>query len=213
MSKIGSLRYCNCVYLVKKKVFNINAFLIFLILSCICAIFFVLSPAHGQSSEKYISFDISKSKKVTPEPIFACKKVTEPESIVAKKAPEPSKKSVVAKKETTPKLVYWKTVKAKITAYTPGKESCGRYADGRTSIGRNAWRMTGVATAPKAIPYGTVIDIPGIGKKIVDDTGSAMRRSARRGVYHIDLRMIYPYQCKKWGIRWMNVKLYRIKKA
>jgi len=166
----------------------------------------MLAPAHGQNEQYAMSFDLSAKRHVQEAPKVA---VMMPEP--SKKAPVPVKKAVVAKKETTSRLEYWKTVTAKVTAYTPGKESCGKYANGKTSIGRNAWRMIGVATAPKAIPYGTVIDIPGVGKRIVDDTGGAMRQNARRGIYHIDLRMQYVYQCKKWGVRWMKVKLYRKK--
>jgi len=208
MRKIDSLRYSNCIYLVKSKI-NTNAILCGVIVACVFALFCMLTPAHGENESRYVSYAIStpEPKKVTEEPVLIAKKVIE--QPVIKKAPEPPKKPIIAKKESKSNLVYWKTVKAKITAYTPGKESCGKYANGKTSIGKNAWRMVGVATAPKAIPYGTVIDIPGVGKRIVDDTGSAMRRNARRGIYHIDLRMPYVYQCKRWGIRWMNVKLYR----
>ena len=54
-----------------------------------------------------------------------------------------------------PGYVYWKTVRAKVTAYEPGRRSCGKYANGKTSIGQNAWIMDGVAADPRAIPYGT----------------------------------------------------------
>ena len=63
---------------------------------------------------------------------------------------------------------------AKITAYTPGKESCGKHANGRTSINKNAWKMDGIAVDPKAIPYGTKVWIDGIGFKEADDTGGAI---------------------------------------
>ncbi len=109
-----------------------------------------------------------------------------------------------------PGYVYWKTVRAKVTAYEPGRRSCGKFADGKTSLGQNAWKMDGVATDPKAIPYGCYVVIPGVGSKEVDDTGSGMRDSWQRyRRYHIDLRMPYYGQAKRWGVKHLDVKVYR----
>ncbi len=130
-----------------------------------------------------------------------------------------SKKRTAARRSSSAKqaagvipkgYVYWKTVRAKVTAYDPSRVSCGKFADGKTSIGQNAWVMDGVATDPRAIPYGTYVVIPGVGAKQVDDTGSAMRRSWRRHRrFHVDLRMVYPYQANRWGVKHLDVKLYR----
>ncbi len=105
--------------------------------------------------------------------------------------------------------VYWKTIKARVTAYEPSRRSCGRFADGKTSTGGNAWKMDGCAAYPGAVPYGALVHIPGVGFRKVDDTGPAMRRSWARGRYHIDVRMKYYYQARRWGSRNMDVKLYR----
>ncbi len=105
--------------------------------------------------------------------------------------------------------VYWKTVKARVTAYEPSKRCCGRFADGRTSTGRNAWKMDGCAAYPGAVPYGSLVHIPGVGFRKVDDTGPAMKRSWAKGRYHIDVRMKYYYQARRWGSKTMDVKLYR----
>jgi 3D (Asp-Asp-Asp) domain-containing protein len=104
----------------------------------------------------------------------------------------------------------WKVVHAKVTAYEPSSRSCGKFANGKTSIGENAWVMDGVATDPKAIPYGSYVEIPGVGLKEVDDTGSAMRHYWRsHGRYQIDLRMTYYGQAKSWGVKYLDVKVYR----
>lgn len=110
---------------------------------------------------------------------------------------------------------YWKTVNAKVTAYEPSAVSCGKFANGKTSIGRNAWRVSvGVAISPKAIPYGTMLYIPKIGWRKADDTGSAMEHSWGKGVYHIDVRMTYVYECMLWGKKWLKVDLYeQVKKS
>ena len=105
--------------------------------------------------------------------------------------------------------VLWKTVSARVTAYEPSRRSCGRFADGKTSLGGNAWKLNGVAACPKAIPYGTLVHIPGVGFRTVDDTGGQMRKSWRRGIYHVDLRMTYIYQARRWGNRHLTIKLYK----
>ncbi len=106
--------------------------------------------------------------------------------------------------------VYWKTVRAKVTSYEPGKTSCGKYADGRTSIGESAWVLDGVAADPRAIPYGTYCVVPGVGGKKVDDTGSAMRGAwAKNRSYHIDVRVSTVREARRWGVKYLDIKLYR----
>ena len=89
-----------------------------------------------------------------------------------------------------------------MTGYTPGEESCGKYADGFTSIGENAWATGGIAADPRLLPYGTMVLIPGVGYRIVDDTGSAMRKAWReKGETHIDLRFQTVPEAKTWGVQ------------
>ncbi len=105
---------------------------------------------------------------------------------------------------------FWKKTDALLTAYDPSERSCGKFANGRTSTGENAWEMDGVAVDPDVIPYGTKIWIPGIGFRVADDTGQAMRDSWKNhGRIHIDIRMTYPYQARKWGIQNRPVFLFR----
>ena len=104
---------------------------------------------------------------------------------------------------------YWKTVKVKLSAYCPCWRCCGRFADGRTSIGRNAWNADGCGVDPRIIPYYTMIRIPGAGLRMADDTGPAMRRSRIRGITHIDVRMGSHWMARQWGVRWKSVEMYR----
>ena len=104
---------------------------------------------------------------------------------------------------------HWKSIWAKVTAYCPCRRCCGRFSDGRTSTGRNAWREDGCGVDPQLIPYGTLIKIPGAGIRKADDTGPAMRRSARRGIYHIDVRYESHWIARKWGKRWCSIELYK----
>lgn len=125
---------------------------------------------------------------------------------------------------------------AKVTAYTPGPESCGPYADGFTSIMVNIQtdnpnKVYGIAVNPRAIPYRTPIYVPGYWESlqsninlrptnmtIADDTGSAMRNfrphwrtiNGNR-VYievHLDVRYRLVSTCMNWGVRYMRVFIY-----
>ncbi|MBI3096798.1 MAG: 3D domain-containing protein [Planctomycetes bacterium] len=109
-----------------------------------------------------------------------------------------------------PGYVYWKTIQARVTAYEPSSRSCGKSADGMTSLGDNAWRMDGCAVDPRAIPYRTLIEVPGLGVREADDTGGAMRRSwDRHRRFHIDVRFPYVAQAREWGVQTLYVNLYR----
>lgn len=108
-----------------------------------------------------------------------------------------------------PKFVYQKTLKAKVTAYTPGKESCGIYADGLTSTGKNAWNLDGVAADPSVLPYGTILFIPGVGYREVDDTGVAMRDAWKNEKnIHIDLRFADVSEARKWGVQQLPIHIF-----
>lgn len=99
------------------------------------------------------------------------------------------------------------TATALVTGYCPCRRCCGRFANGRTSTGTSAWKP-GVAADPDILPYGTVVEVPGYGTHMVDDTGIAMRRSwRRRGRLHIDLRFTYHYQARNWGVRYLRVRI------
>lgn len=91
---------------------------------------------------------------------------------------------------------------ARITAYCPCESCCGKWADGLTSRGRNAWRTRGVAVDPKVIPYGSTVSIPGYGDFIADDTGGAMRKP---GQVKIDLRFHTHAAALEFGVKTMEV--------
>ncbi len=85
----------------------------------------------------------------------------------------------------------WMAVKVTTTCYVPVEEQCDATPD-RTATNTPAYTTYGIAADPKAIPYGTRLRIPGYGEYKVDDTGSAMKRSWRKQVVHLDLRI--PFQ-------------------
>ncbi|MFW5856845.1 MAG: 3D domain-containing protein [Planctomycetota bacterium] len=99
------------------------------------------------------------------------------------------------------------TATALVTGYCPCRRCCGRFANGRTSIGTSAWKP-GIAADPDVLPYGTVVEVPGYGAYKVDDTGIAMRRSWRyRGRLHLDLRFTYHWQARQWGAQYVRVRI------
>lgn len=102
-----------------------------------------------------------------------------------------------------------KIIKMKVTAYCPCKKCCGRYAKGRTSTGKNAWKTQGVAACPKIISYGTYLAIPKVGIRKVDDTGQKMRNEAKKGIHHIDIRMRNHQTAKNFGVKWLKVKIIK----
>lgn len=89
-------------------------------------------------------------------------------------------------------------VYARVTAYCPCEKCCGKFADGQTSRGRDAWTTRGVAVDPKVIPYGSTVHIPGAGSFEADDTGAAMRKPGRP---RIDLRFHDHQAALEWGVK------------
>jgi len=85
------------------------------------------------------------------------------------------------------------------TAYDPGPISCGKYADGYTSIGLKAGRGV-VAVDPRVIPLGTRLYIEGYGLAVAGDVGSAIK--GRR----IDLGFPTYREALQYGRR--TVKVY-----
>jgi len=67
---------------------------------------------------------------------------------------------------------------------------------------------TGIAAAPTILPYGTLIKVTGYNNgnwAKVDDTGGAMRKDAKRGIVHIDLRFKTHAEAVQWGRRHMTI--------
>ena len=102
-----------------------------------------------------------------------------------------------------------KTINVIATAYCPCARCCGRMS-GKTSTNKNAWKP-GVAADPRAIPYNTIIHVPGYDRAdlvAVDDTGGAMRRAWGQGYVLIDVRMTYHWQARQWGRKELSIKVY-----
>ena len=93
----------------------------------------------------------------------------------------------------------WKTLKVLATAYCPCSKCCGRFADGKTAIGNNAFTK-GVAVDKKVIPLRSVLRIPGYGEVVADDVGGAIKKR------HIDVRFNTHKAALKWGRKFLTVE-------
>jgi 3D (Asp-Asp-Asp) domain-containing protein len=62
-----------------------------------------------------------------------------------------------------------------VSAYCPCEICCGPYADGITSSGERAIEGITIAADPNVLPEGTEVYIEGIGHRIVQDTGGAIK--------------------------------------
>jgi 3D (Asp-Asp-Asp) domain-containing protein len=101
-----------------------------------------------------------------------------------------------------------KWVQTLTTGYCPCAICCGLFSDGRTSINRDVVKFPfGIAAEPKLIDYRTMVDVPGYGLAMIDDTGGAMRQSAIKNIVHFDLRFQTHMQARKWGRRWLYIPL------
>lgn len=134
--------------------------------------------------------------------------------IKAEKVPEEKTNLLLVWREPTPlpnqamtNKPTSRTTNMKVTAYCPCEKCCGKYADGFTSTGKNAKKTIGVAADPKLLPYGTRLNIPGLGVLSVDDTGGAMRQSAKKGIYHIDIRFPNHQEALNWGVKNLSVEI------
>lgn len=92
-----------------------------------------------------------------------------------------------------------------LTAYTSGPESTGKAPGqpgfGVTATGTQATEGRTIAVDPRVIPYGTKVYIEGVGIRVAEDTGGAIKTN-RIDVYMEDLQQALEFGVKK------NVRVY-----
>jgi 3D (Asp-Asp-Asp) domain-containing protein len=100
-----------------------------------------------------------------------------------------------------------RTIRMKVTAYSPDEQSCGIFADGMTAslhdVTTNAGKL--VAADSRVLPLGSVISVPGYdnGDMVpVLDRGGAIK--GRR------LDVLYPthQQARQWGVQDLDVVVW-----
>ncbi len=63
---------------------------------------------------------------------------------------------------------------SRVTAYCPCELCCGQWSDGFTASGRPAMQGRTAAADASLWDIGSCIDVPGVGHRVIEDTGSAM---------------------------------------
>ncbi len=98
----------------------------------------------------------------------------------------------------------WMTVRMRVTAYCPCRKCCGKFSDGRTACNHRIRPGDTFVAADKIYPFGTEIVIPGYNDnqpvKVLD------RGRVIRG-YRLDVFFNSHYTAKKWGTRYLYVKM------
>lgn len=91
-----------------------------------------------------------------------------------------------------------------VTAYCPCEKCCSiEFSDGKTAIGRDAYKTKGVAVDRSKIPLNSHLDIPGYGNWIVaDDVGGAIRGN------RLDVRFPTHREALKWGVKKLRVRVW-----
>lgn len=106
-----------------------------------------------------------------------------------------------------PAAVEWLYVR--VTACSPGDPQDRAYYRRHGYTGG----IHGVAADYRVLPHGTAVRVPGYlgGQWTVVDApgGSVIRRSTRRGVYHVDVKFRTTHEAKNWGSRWLWLEVRR----
>lgn len=108
--------------------------------------------------------------------------------------PTPAPTKALQAPTTAPEWVTYK-----VTAYCACARCCGK-TDGITASGTKAKQGRTVAADPKVLPYGTVIEIEGVGVRTVEDCG------AFRGL-RLDLFYNDHADALQWGVRSRRVRV------
>ena len=86
-----------------------------------------------------------------------------------------------------------------VSAYCKNSCCCGKWADGFTASGKPAVGL--IVAAPARFPFGTVMDIPGHGRAVVEDRGGAITGN------RLDVLMESHFLAKKWGVQVLKVRI------
>jgi 3D (Asp-Asp-Asp) domain-containing protein len=92
----------------------------------------------------------------------------------------------------------------RVTAYCPCRKCCGRSTDGLTASGHRIRFGDFFVAAPRELPFGTVIRIPGYGGGLpvqVLDRGNAVAAD------HLDVFFSNHQAALLWGVRYLSVTI------
>lgn len=94
-----------------------------------------------------------------------------------------------------------KKVEMEVTAYCGCENCCGSHADGITASGYKLQNGDKIIAAPKSIPFGTKIYIPGYGLATVEDRGGSIKGN------RLDVYFQTHQEALEWGRRIVIVEM------
>ncbi|MFZ9879908.1 MAG: 3D domain-containing protein [Phycisphaerales bacterium] len=100
-----------------------------------------------------------------------------------------------------------RTVRMKVTAYSPDERSCGASADGITASGHSVLTNGGflVAADPKVLPLGSLVSVPGYDEGAVVpvlDVGGAIKGN------RLDVLFPTHAEAMRWGVQTIDVTVW-----
>jgi len=100
-----------------------------------------------------------------------------------------------------------RTIRMRVTAYSPDEQSCGKWADGITASNKSVWTNAGrlVAADTSLLPLGSLVSVPGYDDGAIVpvlDRGGAIK--GRR------LDVLYPTHeaALQWGVQELDVVVW-----
>jgi len=87
----------------------------------------------------------------------------------------------------------------RVTGYCPCSKCCGKYSDGFTANGHKIQPGDKFVAAPKHIPFGTMLSVPGYGVVPVLDRGGAIT------VSRLDVFFESHSDALKWGVQNLEI--------
>lgn len=99
------------------------------------------------------------------------------------------------------------TMRMLVTAYSPDRRSCGKWADGVTASGHSVWTnaMKLVAADTRLLPFGTILTVPGYNDS---KPVQVLDRGGRIKGHRLDL--LYPTHeiARRWGKQFIDVTIW-----
>jgi 3D (Asp-Asp-Asp) domain-containing protein len=86
----------------------------------------------------------------------------------------------------------------RVTAYCPCSKCCGKWSDGMTASGAPAKGK--LIAAPKDIPFGTWLNVPGYGWAEVKDRGGSIKGK------RLDVFFESHQEAMNWGVQYLEIR-------
>jgi 3D (Asp-Asp-Asp) domain-containing protein len=88
----------------------------------------------------------------------------------------------------------------RVTAYCPCSKCCGKWSDGMTASGAPVKGK--LIAAPKDIPFGTWLNVPGYGWAEVKDRGGSIKGK------RLDVFFESHQEAMNWGVQYLEIRLW-----